>query len=102
MPFGDGEPPPDSIVEQWIKLYEERFYAPAAAADKVKPTIGVHCVAGLGRAPVLVAIALIEKGMSPLDSVEFVRGKRRGAINNKQLRYLETYRRHNSKGCVVM
>ncbi len=49
----------------------------------------------------LVAIALIEKGMSPLDSVEFIRKKRRGAINNKQLQYLEHYKRHGGKGCVV-
>ena len=50
----------------------------------------------------LVAIALIEKGMAPLDAVEFIRKKRRGALNNKQLRYLETYRPHTGKGCVIM
>lgn len=99
MPFGDGEPPPAAIVEQWIKLCEQRFYQ-SASQDK-KCTIGVHCVAGLGRAPVLVAIALIEKDMAALDAVEFIRKKRRGAINNKQLRYLEMYRKHSRKGCVV-
>lgn len=52
------------------------------------PTIAVHCVAGLGRAPVLVAIALIELGMEPLDAVEFVRRKRRGAFNKPQIDYL--------------
>lgn len=52
----------------------------------------------LYRAPVLVAIALIEDGMSPLDSVELIRERRRGAINSKQLRYLESYKREQEAG----
>lgn len=53
-------------------------------------------------APVLVAIALIESGMSPLDSVSFIRARRRGAINNKQLKYIENYkRRSKSAKCVI-
>lgn len=61
------------------------------------PTIAVHCVAGLGRAPVLVGISLIEAGMRPLDAVSFLRERRRGAINNKQLRFLENYRRRRHR-----
>ena len=61
-------------------------------------------MAGLGRAPVLVAIALIENGMRPLDAVMFIRQRRRGAINNKQLKFLENYQpRHLKKDkCVIM
>ncbi|RKP03199.1 hypothetical protein CXG81DRAFT_7888, partial [Caulochytrium protostelioides] len=67
------------------------------------PAIGVHCVAGLGRAPVLVAMALIEAGMAPLDSVIFIRERRRGAINNRQLKYIESYKRRASqnKSCSI-
>uniref|UniRef100_A0A7N5KFW9 Protein tyrosine phosphatase type IVA 3 n=1 Tax=Ailuropoda melanoleuca TaxID=9646 RepID=A0A7N5KFW9_AILME len=54
--------------------------------------VAVHCVAGLGRAPVLVALALIECGMKYEDAVQFIRQKRRGAFNSKQLLYLEKYR----------
>ena len=63
------------------------------------------------RAPVLVALALIELGMKYEDAVELIRRKRRGAINAKQLSYLEKYRpksrlknRNNGKnnGCVLM
>ncbi|KAF4014842.1 hypothetical protein G4228_006742 [Cervus hanglu yarkandensis] len=46
---------------------------------------------GLGRAPVLVALALIEGGMKYEDAVQFIRQKRRGAFNSKQLLYLEKY-----------
>jgi protein tyrosine phosphatase type 4A len=35
--------------------------------------VAVHCVAGLGRAPVLVAIALMELGMKYEDAVELIR-----------------------------
>lgn len=56
----------------------------------------MHCVAGLGRAPVLVAIALIELGMAPLDAIEYIREKRRGAFNKPQIMFLDSYKRKPS------
>ncbi|KAH9511053.1 protein-tyrosine phosphatase 4A family member PRL-1 isoform X2 [Dermatophagoides farinae] len=64
----------------------------AANIDSQLPCIAVHCVAGLGRAPVLVAIALIEAGLKYIDAVEMIRAARRGAINAKQLDYLSEYK----------
>ncbi|WP_411027318.1 protein-tyrosine phosphatase family protein, partial [Salmonella sp. s54925] len=74
-PFDDGAAPPQEIVEEWLNLIKIRFQ------DKTGSCIAVHCVAGLGRAPVLVAIALIEAGMKYEDAVDFIRRHRRGAIN---------------------
>jgi len=55
------------------------------------------------RAPVLVAIALIEEGMNALDSVSYIRERRRGAINNKQLKYIEAYKKKSKKkGCIIL
>ncbi|XP_061885304.1 protein tyrosine phosphatase type IVA 2 [Entelurus aequoreus] len=85
-PFDDGAPPPTHIVDDWLKLLNTKF------REEPGCCIAVHCVAGLGRAPVLVALALIETGMKYEDAVQFIRQKRRGAFNSKQLLYLEKYR----------
>eukprot|EP00802_Teleaulax_amphioxeia_P014192 Tamp_14253.p3 GENE.Tamp_14253~~Tamp_14253.p3 ORF type:complete len:169 (-),score=38.86 Tamp_14253:783-1289(-) len=100
-PFNDGDPPPDAIITAWLTLVKSCFGDKKADA-KNKKCIGIHCVAGLGRAPVLVAIALIEKGMDPLDAVQTIRGRRRGAINAKQLNFLQNYKRRSKKDCIVM
>ncbi|XP_064597079.1 protein tyrosine phosphatase type IVA 2-like [Liolophura sinensis] len=84
--FDDGSPPPNKVVEDWFGLLKTRF------REEPGCCVAVHCVAGLGRAPVLVALALIEGGMRYEDAVELIRRKRRGAINSKQLSYLEHYR----------
>lgn len=95
--FADGDGPPEAVVDRWLALVRNRFFPSEENGPKGKEsskgTIGIHCVAGLGRAPVLVAIALIETGMSPLDAVVYLRDRRRGAINSKQLRFLESYKR---------
>ena len=43
--------------------------------------MAVHCVAGLGRAPLLVALALIHRGCEPINAIELIRSKRTGALN---------------------
>ncbi|KAI4900587.1 hypothetical protein NFI96_017272, partial [Prochilodus magdalenae] len=85
-PFDDGAPPSNQIVDDWLNLLRIKF------REEPGCCIAVHCVAGLGRAPVLVALAMIECGMKYEDAVQFIRQKRRGAFNSKQLFYLEKYR----------
>eukprot|EP00123_Amoebidium_parasiticum_P012794 comp21582_c0_seq1/m.30166 comp21582_c0_seq1/g.30166 ORF comp21582_c0_seq1/g.30166 comp21582_c0_seq1/m.30166 type:complete len:161 (-) comp21582_c0_seq1:147-629(-) len=94
--FADGEAPPATVVNHWLDLVQERF-----GTKDCSGCIAVHCVAGLGRAPILVAIALVESGVEPEDAVNMIRAKRRGAINSKQLRYLQKYR-PRAKGCCVI
>lgn len=55
------------IIDEWFELLKIKF------KEKPDGCIAVHCVAGLGRAPVLVALALIELGMKYEDAVELIR-----------------------------
>uniref|UniRef100_A0A2K6ELD2 protein-tyrosine-phosphatase n=1 Tax=Propithecus coquereli TaxID=379532 RepID=A0A2K6ELD2_PROCO len=85
-PFDNGAPPSNQIVDDWLSLIKIKF------REEPGCCIAVHCVAGLGRAPVLVALALIEGGMKYKDAVQVIRQKWRGAFNSKQLLDLEKYR----------
>lgn len=86
LAYDDGTFPPANVVDEWFEILREK------AQNKPESAVAVHCVAGLGRAPVMVAIALIELGMKYEEAVETIRDQRRGAINAKQLSYLEKYR----------
>lgn len=101
LPYEDGMAPSMEIVKRWCSILRDRQMSEPSFC------VAVHCVAGLGRAPVLVAIALMELGMRYEDAVELIRLKRKGAINAKQLDYLAKYRPRSrlsskNKGCTVM
>jgi len=61
-----------------------------------------HC--SLARsAPVLVVIALVELGLDPLEAVEFVRKRRRGALNARQVNWVASYKaRLKHKDCIIL
>lgn len=59
--------------------------------------IGVHCVAGLGRAPFLVAIALVNNGCSPHNAIELIRKNRPGALNLTQANYILEFKGNAKK-----
>ena len=95
--FDDGRTPSPEVLKAFLTLVEKSFYAKEPELEQDQ-RICVHCVAGLGRAPVLVAIALIEfERMEPLAAVSFVRSVRKGAFNTLQLRWLETYQRGQTR-----
>lgn len=86
LAYDDGTPPPQNIVDDWLEILRQNYQ------ENPEACVAVHCVAGLGRAPVLVSVALIELGLKYEAAVEMIREKRRGAINSRQLAYLEKYR----------
>lgn len=119
LPYADGGLPPVSLIRNWLKIVAQHAYSvqimrqgkgkhtnsliePALSSsdnehsdnsENILPCIAVHCVAGLGRAPVLVTIALIEYGMEALDAVELIRRSRKGALNSRQIGWLAEYKR---------
>eukprot|EP01080_Neovahlkampfia_damariscottae_P008479 gene8479-301_t len=97
LPYDDGSAPPKNIIDQWLKLIDKVF----PRDSKAETTMAIHCVAGLGRAPVMVAIALLErdKNLSPEDAITLIRKKRKGAINLKQVKFLQNYKRKSSSSC---
>ncbi|CAH8657965.1 unnamed protein product [Dicrocoelium dendriticum] len=86
LEFEDGAPPPDPIVEHWFQLLGEVWHSHPGCC------VAVHCKAGLGRAPALVAAALIELGMQYDEAIELIRSRRDGALNARQIQYLEIFR----------
>lgn len=54
--YKDGTSPPKELIMTWLQLVEKTFYSSSSAATADSNCIAVHCVAGLGRAPVMVAI----------------------------------------------
>jgi len=82
--FPDGTAPPDDIIENWLDLL--------MSGPNPQKCVGIHCLAGLGRAPALVAIALMELGMeSSTDAILYIRQRRPGAISARQVAFLNTY-----------
>lgn len=99
MEYKDGTSPSNDIITGWLSHVDDTFFK---GSNDGKGCIAVHCVAGLGRAPVMVALALIEfAGMDAIEVVRMIRGKRRGAVNEKQLLYLESYKKQYKRNAGV-
>ena len=88
------------------KHHSNRSRSAAASQISKQPEkrIAVHCVAGLGRAPFLVALAIVYKGCKPQNAIKLIRNNRKGALNPVQANYIlemkpgKSYS-GNTKGC---
>jgi protein tyrosine phosphatase type 4A len=97
LEYPDGSAPDSLVRDKWINIVKENKTG----------CIAVHCVHGLGRSPVLVAMALREAGMSRQESIDFVRSRRRGSFNVRQLEFLQNYQSghrliNKHAGCHIM
>ncbi|KAJ3097823.1 Protein tyrosine phosphatase prl-1 [Phlyctochytrium planicorne] len=82
--FEDGSVPNQELVD----TYRDFLAQVSANATPSSAAVAVHCISGIGRAPILAAIALIDTGLERLDVVELIRSKRRGAFNKRQLDWI--------------
>lgn len=102
LEYPDGTTPTDDIIDEWMEVVDRVFPRKGRADDSEGSAIAVHCMAGLGRAPLFVALAFVLRGMPKLKAIEFVRSKRRGAINAKQLEFLRNYKPRSHHECTIM
>jgi len=95
--FCDSEPPSRKVIKQWLNIVKNENI------DNDRP-VAVHCVAGLGRSPLLVAIALIRLAkMAAIESIDLIRNIRRGAFSQSQLNYLKKFECHDcQEKCVIL
>ena len=111
IPFPDGKTPDKESIKKWLDVVVEVYGPPAKQKKEFgkketpedAPAIAVHCIAGLGRSPLLVAIALIEYGYGkPLEVISYIRSKRKNAINAPQMEFLKKYKRTLKSSCTIM
>ena len=96
IPIADGSVPDDEMVKNWKKII-------MAEMEKKNMAIAVHCMSGLGRAPLFVCIGLISFGkIDPTDAITMVRAKIPRALNSKQVSYVCNIKIHKSKQCCIM
>jgi len=94
LPFEDGQSPPKDVISKWRAVVKTNEASGGCVA--------IHCVAGLGRAPVMVAIALINKGLDFTAAAELIRKERKGALNKKQLDFLRSYKSPSPSTCIIL
>ena len=87
--FSDGSSPPSRIIRKWLAFL-------CSFSTDSKHTIAVQCLAGLGRAPLLVAIFLVESGVKYNKAISMIRKKRRNALNYPQIEFLRKYKKRGT------
>ena len=94
----DGSIPTNDIISKWngiiSDINDEKNKRNKENTENTENTEGilVHCIAGLGRAPIMVSIELINDNMDPTDAINYIRKYRSGAFNSRQIEFLLNYK----------
>jgi protein tyrosine phosphatase type 4A len=60
----------------------------------------MHCVSGLGRAPIMLAYLMVKYcDINNIESIVKIRKKIKGSINSKQLEWIQYYDFYNDSQC---
>ncbi|XP_036319365.1 protein tyrosine phosphatase type IVA 2-like [Rhagoletis pomonella] len=96
LQFPERTLPDEQLKRHWFRILLRQ------QSEYPDSCVAVHGNSGLGRAALLVAIALIELGMGYDIAVAVIRSKRRGAINDAQFEYLKNYKPETRNGLTQM
>lgn len=89
----DGNYPSQDIINTFLDV----FWSDKRSQNEY---IAVACKRGYGRAPTLAAISLIERGMKPVNALQYLRGKNPRFITERQRTFLLSYEpSHQEGGC---
>ena len=96
IPIDDGKNPEENQLEEWKRLCQNCI--------NENKNIALHCLSGMGRAPTMLCISLIEyENYLPCDAIELLREKRKNCINTLQLRYIINYKADKKNiNCSIM
>ena len=85
LPVQEGHFPTTDAIQNWFKIIEN---VGNQRITGQKQGIALHCNSGLGRAPLMVCLALIHEGQTASSSIDIIRKHVPHALNQIQVRFL--------------
>jgi predicted protein tyrosine phosphatase len=107
MKIKDGSFPSENVINDFLSHIKNHIDSITSSKTCIKPCVGIHCRAGLGRAPIFTAIGLMNftNYDDYSDIVKLIRQKINGSINCIQLRELSKYKpkyiQKKQKRCII-
>jgi protein tyrosine phosphatase type 4A len=103
MEITDGTFPDNQTINKYLLYINDIIYTNKETKNNSKPCIGIHCKAGLGRAPIFAAIGLMNYTDNDyFEIITLIRKQINGSINAVQLYELSKYNPKKNKICTIM